>query len=121
TEKIRLSSANKGQTFETKLDDLLYLEAMQNYVLVHHLVEGKEEKEILRSTLSQVEAELPIEDFYRSHRSFIVNLNQIEKVEGNAQGLKLFLKGNVPESIPVSRKKIKELKNRLSQKLVVHP
>ncbi|MEM6803743.1 MAG: hypothetical protein AAF696_20225 [Bacteroidota bacterium] len=43
TEKIRLSSANKGQTFETKLDDLLYLEAMQNYVLVHHLVEGKED------------------------------------------------------------------------------
>lgn len=120
-QKIVLPSANKGQSFEVEQDKLLYLESMQNYVLVHYLSEEGQGKEILRSTLSQLELELSAEDFYRTHRSFIVNLNQIEKVEGNAQGLKLFLKSNVEESIPVSRKKIKELKNRLSQKLVVHP
>ena len=120
-EKLSLSSANKKQSFEVELDKLLYMEAMQNYVLVYYVGESEIEKEILRSTLSQLEKELPDEHFYRSHRSFIVNLGQILKAEGNAQGLTLHLKADPTSRVPVSRNKIKELKNRLSQKFVIHP
>ncbi|MDW3648624.1 MAG: LytTR family DNA-binding domain-containing protein [Bacteroidia bacterium] len=120
-EKLRLSSANKKQSFEVELDKLLYLEAMQNYVLVYYVGESEIEKEILRTTLSQLDKELPDDHFYRSHRSFIVNLGQISKVKGNAQGLTLSLKVDEDLEVPVSRNKIKELKNRLSQKLVIHP
>ncbi|MEL6253410.1 MAG: LytTR family DNA-binding domain-containing protein [Bacteroidota bacterium] len=120
-EKLSLSTSNKKQSFRIELDKLLYMEAMQNYVLVYYLAEGDIEKEILRSTLSKLEKELPQEHFYRSHRSFIVNLGQISKVEGNAQGLTLSLKANGDLQVPVSRNKIKELKNRLSQKFVIRP
>jgi len=104
-----------------ELDKLLFMEAMQNYVLVYYVGESGIEKEILRSTLSQLDKELPDEHFYRSHRSFIVNLGQISKVDGNAQGLTLNLKAAPDLQVPVSRNKIKELKNRLSQKFVIHP
>lgn len=112
---LELASSNKNQSLQVSLDELLFIEAMQNYVLVYLSKEEKLKKEIIRTTLSKLENSLPDIHFYRCHRSYLVNLNQIESVEGNAQGLKLFVKEQPNLSVPVSRNKIKELKDRLSQ------
>jgi len=48
---------------------------------------------------------------FKCHRSYLVNINYIDKVEGNSQGYKLYLE-NVPTPIPVSKifaQKLKEL------------
>jgi len=62
-----------------KLDDVLYLEAQGDYVKI--FIQGKNFS--IYSTLKAVEDKLPIETFVRVHRSFIVNVEKIDTIEGN--------------------------------------
>lgn len=59
------------------LAEILYLEGLQNYVVIHTLTE----KTIARQTLSSLEASLPTSDFVRVHKSFIVSLAHTHTVE----------------------------------------
>ena len=54
----------------------------------------------------------PYAVFFRCHRAYIVNLDKIEQVEGNAQGYKLKLQGT-EDLIPVSRNLNSEFSDRL--------
>ena len=110
SKKISIFSQNKKNQFEVNLPDLLFVEAMQNYVSLYFLKENKVQKEVIRTTLSNVEQQLSDTPIIRCHRSFLVNPNQIRKVEGNAQGLRLTLHQNENNLIPVSRKYIPALK-----------
>jgi len=99
---------------QIELDDLLYLESDGNYASLHQLKEGQVLKTIHRTTLKSIEEENTFENIQRCHRSYIVNLNQVTAVNGNAQGLKLSLK-NCDDIIPVSKKYIPEIKNYFSK------
>lgn len=92
------------------VDDLLYIESKGNYVNVKSLTKGKLSKTLYRKTMKSVEKELMQDNLQRCHRSFIVNLDKVTEISGNAQGLKLSL-NNCDELIPVSRKYISEVKN----------
>jgi len=110
----KLVTIGQEQTMDLDIDDLLYAEAMQNYVAIIHLKNDKTEKTILRSTLSNIENQLLDTSILRCHRSFLVNINQIEKTEGNAQGLRLSLKDLTDTKVPVSRKYIPKLKEKIA-------
>ena len=60
-------------------------------------------KEIIRSSLTRLEGQIQIKSIVRCHRSFIVNLDKVIKVSGNAQGFKLHLEGT-DFMVPVARK-----------------
>ena len=107
---VMLNSHNGSQTLQLQIHDLLYLESMQNYVVVHYLREEKVTKEIIRNTLKEMENQLQDTAMVRCHRSFVVNSSLIKKVEGNAQGLRLTLRDLPNNQIPVSRKYISTLK-----------
>jgi len=109
-EVVHLFSDNKSQDFQIPINDIFYIEAMQNYVSVCFFKNGKIEKELLRNTIKNLEAQLNSTVLVRCHRSFIVNSDLIENVEGNAQGLRLSLKNLEDFEIPVSRKYIPILK-----------
>lgn len=101
---------------ELKLDasTVRFVEAMQNYVTVWYLKEGELTKQVLRSTLTATEKQFENTDVVRCHRSYLVNVDSIKSVCGNAQGLKLQLKDVEDAEIPVSRSyipKVKELLN----------
>ncbi len=66
---------------------------------------------MLRITLTQLKEQLP--NAQRVHRSYLVNLNMAEKIEGNARKRLLSLK-NIPEPIPLSQKYYRTVKNSLS-------
>ena len=83
--------------------DLLYIESADNYAQVFYLKEAQIQNNLLRGSLSRMEEFLNDEDITRCHRSFIVNLNLVDRVSGNAQGYKLHLR-DVDKLIPVSRK-----------------
>ncbi|RYZ20584.1 MAG: LytTR family transcriptional regulator, partial [Sphingobacteriales bacterium] len=82
----------------------LYIESSDNYSTVVYLKNNQPVKTLLRSSLSRLETQLSGNAvLVRCHRSFIVNLENVEKVTGNAQGYKLHLhEGNF--QIPVARK-----------------
>jgi DNA-binding LytR/AlgR family response regulator len=60
-------------------DEILYVEALQNYVAVHTL----NKKYITYLTFRSIEEHLPSGRFIRTHKSFIVAANKVESIEGN--------------------------------------
>ncbi|MEO1434330.1 MAG: LytTR family DNA-binding domain-containing protein [Bacteroidota bacterium] len=103
--RIQIFAQGRKQVIELDLPQLLYLESQDNYVLVHFLSKDGYQKELIRSTLRFQEEQLAHPELIRCHRSFIVNVQQIDQVEGNAQGLRLHLRDH-EQQIPVSRKYI---------------
>jgi DNA-binding LytR/AlgR family response regulator len=59
--------------------DLLYVEAMSNYVVLH----AKQKKYIAYITFKGIEEQLPHNLFIRIHKSFIVSINAIRAIDGN--------------------------------------
>lgn len=95
-------------------ENILYIEVSGNYVDIFHTEGDKIRHKLLRSTIRQMEDELTdYPAFIRCHRAFIVNVNRIRHVSGNAQGYKLSLQGT-NEQIPVSRTYMKNLKDSLT-------
>lgn len=62
-----------------ELADILYIEALQKYIRIY----TKKEKLITLLSLSKVMESLPAAQFVRIHRSYIVNLNNLDNIEGN--------------------------------------
>ena len=113
TPSVQLTAQNGHQKMECLVTDLFFLEAMQNYTAVHYKNDNVLEKTMLRNTLTALEQQLENTPIFRCHRSYLVNVDLIEKVEGNAQGLRLYLKAAGEIVVPVSRKYIEPLKARL--------
>ena len=84
-------------------DEVLYAEALQNYVAIH--LAGK--KMITYITLSILEKQLPDTIFMKVHKSYIVSLQKIKAIEGNTVLIE-------SAQIPVSR----NMKDLLMQKVV---
>lgn len=96
------------------LENLLFLESDGNYVHLYQVADKSYTKTMHRATLKSLEEENSFQNVVRCHRSFIVNLDQVIDVSGNAQGLKLKLNG-VEEEVPVSRKYISAVKDYLNR------
>ncbi len=60
-------------------DDILFAEALQNYVVIH----TKDKKYITYLTFKSVEEYLPPERFIKTHKSYIVAAGKIDSIEGN--------------------------------------
>jgi DNA-binding LytR/AlgR family response regulator len=74
-----------------KLDDILFAEAMGDYVKLHTL----QRFFAIHSTLKAVEDRLPASKFFRVHRSFVVAVNKIDSIQNGV----LIING---KSIPVA-------------------
>jgi DNA-binding LytR/AlgR family response regulator len=60
-------------------DDLVYAEAMLNYVMLY----TNTKKMMVYVTIKSLEEQLPSDIFIKVHKSFIVNINKIKSIEGN--------------------------------------
>ena len=63
-----------------KLEDILYIEAMGDYVKLH----TQQKFFAIHTTLKAVEDRLPASEFIRVHRSYIVALNKIDSMQDGA-------------------------------------
>lgn len=64
--------------------DIIYIESLSDYIKIH--LEGQKVL-VTRDTLSNIEARLPISDFIRIHRSFIVSMHNIETFTSDTIGI----------------------------------
>lgn len=87
-----------GRFERIELNRLLYVEGMQNYVQLH-TESGKRTPLI---SLKQMEDKLPGRQFLRVHKSYIVNIEKVQSIEGNQLVI-----GS--ERVPVSRSKVDEI------------
>jgi DNA-binding LytR/AlgR family response regulator len=60
-------------------DEILFIEALQNYVAVHTV----SKKYITYLTFRSIEEHLPASRFIRTHKSYIVAAAKVESIEGN--------------------------------------
>ena len=88
---------------KVSFNDILFIEALQNYVVVH----TQEKKLITYLTIKSVEEYLPSSQFIKVHKSFIVSATKIDSIEGNDIRI-------VQHYIPISR----NLKDEVMEKLL---
>ncbi len=91
--------------FITTASSVLYIEAHENYIIVHYEENGIEKKCQVRNTMKSVEPLCEIAGFVRTHRSYMVNpahVKQIRRTEGGYYFADLGTGDE--EGIPVSRK-----------------
>lgn len=99
-------SGTTNETVALQVADLLYIEAVGNYVKVHHLYNGQVRSDMLRATSKQMEDELrPYPMIVRCHRAFLVNLRQVEQIVSKSGNMQLLI-NHCHDSIPVSRSNI---------------
>jgi DNA-binding LytR/AlgR family response regulator len=68
---------DNGVLKRISVDDILYLEAMGDYVKVH----TAQKFHVLHATLKSIEEKMPSSKFIRVHRSYIVSLNKIDFIQ----------------------------------------
>jgi len=107
-----ISSQNEKHQIQVYAHQFYFAEAMQNYVNLYYSKEEKIKKEVIRNTVANIEKSFVDTNVIRCHRSYLVNIDMIEKIDGNAQGLRLKLKNLVEVTVPVSRKYISTLKEK---------
>ena len=84
------------------IKDILYIEAERNYCRIY----SKTKEFLLVMTLKDLDEKLPQQHFIRVHRSFIVNISQIDEVANSHIVI-------AKKAIPVSKSLKEELLNRL--------
>ncbi len=99
---LELIAENEKDRVAIPASALLFLVASDNYCTVIYEESDKICKVLLRSSLSRLERQIISPRIVRCHRSYLVNLDRVASVSGNAQGYKLHLNIDM-EPVPVSR------------------
>jgi DNA-binding LytR/AlgR family response regulator len=112
---IQIETSVKSDAFELNVDRLLFAKAVGNYVEIY-LREDPPGKMLKRITLKDLLTVLsPFPNIIKTHRSYLVNLDFVDQVTGNAQGYKLKL-SNCAEKIPVARNLIHSFNAKITCK-----
>ncbi len=93
-------------TVKINFNDILFIKGVKDYVQI--FTESK--KFLTVSTMKNIEGKLPANDFLRVHKSYIISLKKIEKIER----FRIWIKENI---IPVGdtyKKKFNEVIDKLS-------
>lgn len=90
------------------VEDIKFLEAQDDYVMIHH----REGKAMKQQTMKYFEDNLSARDFVRVHRSYIVNVTEIKRIEPYGKDSHVAIL-NSGDKIPVSRSGYQQLKDGL--------
>ena len=102
-----------SETVTVHIPDLLYIEAVGNYVKIYQLSDGQVRNDMLRATSKQMEDDLRAYPMIvRCHRAFLVNLQQVEQIISRAGTMQLVIKHS-QESLPVSRSNMTQVKEAI--------
>ena len=103
-----------NESISLDISDLLYIEAVGNYVKVmSKQTDGEVHTTMLRATMKQMEDALQAYPMIvRCHRAFMVNLGQVEQISSNSRTMQLVMRHS-HDAIPVSRSNVNKLKELL--------
>ena len=104
---------NTNEHVILEISNLLYIEAVGNYVKVCQLQGNEVHANMLRATMKQMEDSLQAYPMIvRCHRAFMVNLGQAEQISSNSRAMQLVMR-HCHDAIPVSRSNVNKLKELL--------
>lgn len=108
--KNKISLWKNNKIYVVDVEDIYYCQAQERYTYVY----TEKDQFILKESISEVEKTINSKYFFKSHRSYLVNLTKIEEIVpwfNNTYILKL--KGGELE-VTVSRSKMKEFKELMN-------
>lgn len=121
-EKYEEENLNRSIEFMTEsgtgnitlpVSEVVFIQSADNYVSLVHVEGEKIKKTLIRNTLKNIEHQLrSYSTFIRCHRTSIVNMHYIEKLNRNYGTYSLSMKG-YNDKIPVSRQYLLKLKEAL--------
>lgn len=106
----RIPVEKGGRKVLVPIDQIRYIEAKDDYSCIY----TETERYLSTISLAKLEQKLTPHSFFRVHRGYIVNLDNVEMVDTISSGiLQLELKGIPDKKIPVSRRRVVALKRAL--------
>lgn len=114
SQEVVFDSEYLKDTLAVKVAQIINISSAGNYIEVFWIDDNQElKKQMVRTSLQKAEEVLAKYTFiFKCHRSHLININKVKKVEGNSQGYRVFLdNGGLP--IPVSRNYISKFQNIL--------
>jgi len=109
---VHFVSDYQKDNLSIKVSLILFVRSANNYIEVFWKEDQAVKSQMVRCSLTKAEEILKDDKFiFKCHRSYLANINHIDKIEGSQQGYRLFFeKVNFP--VPVSKNyadKLKEL------------
>lgn len=109
---IQITGENKNEILQLTKQELLYIQAIENYVEIAFVDAGQNlQSKTFRQTLLNVHQQLPFLE--KCHRSYLVNIENIKEIQGNSQSAKICFK-HIEQKIPLSKTLYKGIKSRLA-------
>lgn len=96
-----------GKTERIELRELLYVKALENYIVI----QTTQKKYITYLTMKGLEDYLPANQFVKIHKSYLVPIAKIDRIEGNEVQIG-------QETLPLSRNLRADVLQRIDKKLV---
>lgn len=100
--------------FVTKRSNVLYIEAADNYTVIHYLSGDKEDTLILHNSLKNIADTFSSEGMVRCHRGYLVNLANVKYVRKEKDGLVLEI-AYCDRLIPVSKTYAEDVVRQFAQ------
>ena len=113
-ERDRFCLNKRGQLTMIPLSDIRYFMADQKYVSLFVYQDGAWREEIIDDTLKELEIEFSSR-FLRVHRNALVSKKFVEKLTRDDEGHYHVHIKDLPETISVSRRQVKEVKTLLKK------
>lgn len=92
----------KNDAYKLKISDITYIEIQKREMTIHTINKNY----IINSSMSKMENELSKYNFYRCHKSFMINIDFIKNIKQYVAIL------DNKEEVPISRYKFKDTKSR---------
>ena len=110
---MRLQTDTKEE-FTLNLNNLVYVEAQENYSKIVWTDNDEVKEKLLRVTLKKIEDQVVDDAIVRCHRSYIINTKVSFTILGNSNGY--YLESDlVKHTIPISRSIGKEIVGKLKR------
>ncbi len=77
---IFIKGDTKNKFIKVNYNEILYIEGLKNYVSVY----TANQRIITYQSLRELETQLPQPPFYRVHKSYIISIEKIKMIDGNA-------------------------------------
>lgn len=94
--------------FVTKRSNILYIEAADNYTVIHYISGDKEDSLVLHNSLKNIAETFSTQGMVRCHRGYLVNLENVKYLRKEKDGLVLEI-AYCDRLIPVSKTYAKDV------------
>lgn len=112
---LPIVTQQKSDDFDLNPEYFLFAKSEGNYLEIFLENGDKVNKVLKRMTMKEMENQLEsLPQIFKTHRSFLVNLQKVQQVKGNAQGYNLEIK-SYSEPLPVSRGMIAEFERKFKE------